>query len=128
MDPLTFIERGESAWELLDARAIVTLDQLRDKFGPLTVNTWHTNESHPTRGFKYRGFRPWTCPEGAKFSQHKYGRAFDCSSRRVTAEEMRQYILEHHDDFPFINCLELDVDWLHFDTRNVTQRIKLVRP
>ena len=33
-----FKDRGEKAWELLDDRLLITLDRLRERYGPMTVN------------------------------------------------------------------------------------------
>jgi len=37
--PAVFDARGERAWELLDERMLITLDKLRERYGPVTVNT-----------------------------------------------------------------------------------------
>lgn len=42
--PAIFEARGEKAWELLDERLLITLDRLRDRFGPITVNNWHSGK------------------------------------------------------------------------------------
>lgn len=106
-------DRGESALELLDPRAVQTLDQLRDQFGKITVNDWSWGGNN-----QWRGLRTIQCPIGAKYSQHHYGRGFDCTFHETTTETVRQFILANPDRFPFITFVELDTPHLHFDVRN----------
>jgi hypothetical protein len=125
--PSIFEARGERAIELLDLEALVTLDLLRDRYGTLTVNDWHW-EGH----FTESGLRHPDTETGAKFSQHKFGRAFDCKFRRTTPREVFDDILEHDELFPKLTVLE-NVEhtptWLHFDTRNHGRRgIWVVNP
>lgn len=98
---------------LFDERALQTLQALRDKFGACTVNNYH----RVAGGNQYRGYRPLTCPVGATRSQHKLGRAFDCSFASVSAEEVRQYVLAHPHEFEHISAIEAKVNWFHFDVR-----------
>jgi hypothetical protein len=107
--------RGQRAWELIDARAAESLQVLRDHFGPCMVNNWHEG-GH----LQERGLRPSSTTQGAVYSQHKYGRAFDCSFRNATPREVFDEIRKDPSKFPLITVLE-DVQytptWLHFDTR-----------
>ena len=120
--PKVYAERGELAWELLDEKALVTLDQLRKKLGRTTVNN-----------YKFGGDREWSglrtpdSPYYSKYSQHSFGRAFDCIFEKVTAEEARQYIKLYPEIFPYLNSIEEEVSWLHFDVRNCV-RIKTYSP
>ena len=104
---------GEKAWQFFDVSLLETLDQLREHFGSLTVNTWKWGGHLSQRGlrsFDYGGI--------GNRSLHKLGKAIDCSSKVHSSEDMRQYILNNQEQFPHIRGLELDVSWLHFDTRN----------
>lgn len=115
-------DRGKSAWELLDDRLLITLDQLRDEYGSITINNW-----------KWYGNREWSglrTPDSdwyRPYSQHTFGRAADCIFNEVDVEKVRKDILNDPDKFPCINFIELDTDWLHFDVRNCT-RIKAYSP
>ncbi len=116
VSPDVFNDRGMAAWELLDERALITLDALREEFGPCTVNDWCWGGQ-----FKYSGFRESDCSVGAKYSQHKLGRAFDCKFRDTDAETVRQVVLRCRNElFPHISGIELNVSWFHFDVRNHT--------
>jgi len=127
--PEVFADRGEKAWALLDARVLITLDQLREKFGPIIVNNWHL-EKMPDwcpNLREWSGLRTEHSPWGTGYSQHRFGRAADCIFRDVLAEEVRQYIFDNLNEFPFINSIELGTSWLHFDVRNCN-RIKTYTP
>ena len=110
-------QRQYLLWMLFDIEALQTLDLLRARYGPCTVNDWRWGGS-----FQFSGWRPWTCPEGAKLSQHKFGRAFDCKFQRVSAEEVREDVIRSQGDeaFAFIHRIEAfdGMGWFHFDTGN----------
>ena len=86
--PDIFDARGEAAWELLDLRALVTLDALRERFGPCIVNNWHVGGP-----LRESGLRNPLTSTGACYSQHKFGRAFDCKFRHADPREVYQRIM-----------------------------------
>jgi len=110
--------RGDKAWELLDKNALIALDAVRDAFGAITVNNWHIGGKR-----NWSGLRTSDSPYYSPYSQHSFGRAFDCIFATRTAAQVRQAILNNRDDFPLVQAMELDTSWLHFDVRN-THRIK----
>lgn len=117
--------RGEAAWELLDPRLLASLDRLRAFFGPISINNWMWGG-----GRTESGLRSALTSTGARYSQHKYGRASDCHFKQVTPQEAYERILANPEDFPLVTCLEhIDAtpSWLHVDVRNC-ERIKVVRP
>lgn len=106
--------RGSKSLQLLDSRALFTLDQLREKFGSCTVNT-------PWNGtFNESGLRTKDCKYFKPYSQHSFGRAFDCKFSSIDAWSVREYICKHPKEFPFITFLEEGegISWVHFDVRN----------
>jgi hypothetical protein len=113
--PQVFKDRGEKAWQLLDDRMLITLDRLREKYGSMTVNNWKWGGDR-----EWSGLRTSDSPYYSKYSQHSFGRAADVIFKHITAEEVRQAILENPDDptFELINSFEEGVSWLHFDVRN----------
>lgn len=125
--PEVFHDRGERAWELLDPRAVFTLQQLRNRFGKIRVNDWYWNGK-----YKESGLRTFDTETGATLSQHKFGRAFDCKPHEVAAKAMYAYVLEHENAFPHLTTVE-DIEatptWLHIDVRNnATPGIRVVKP
>lgn len=114
--PQVYADRGEKAWELLDERALRTLDALRDEFGSCTVNNWHIGGSR-----KWSGLRTASCGVGTEYSQHRFGRAFDCIFSDISAQAVRSIVLRTRKEmFPYISGMELNVTWFHFDCRNHT--------
>lgn len=106
-------ERGNKAWSLLDDRALITLDQLREQFGKATVNNWAWKGTR-----QWSGLRTEKSPYGTAYSQHRFGRAFDVLFSEATADEVREYVLSHEDEFQYITGIELGVSWFHFDCGN----------
>ena len=116
VEPTIYRERGERAWELLRPEALMTLDAMRDKFGPLEVNNWYNGGERDEAGLRRFG-----TGTGAEFSMHKYGGAFDPKPKAVTVREMYDYVLAHPDEFPHIRAVEniaATPTWMHFDVRN----------
>ena len=113
--PAVFAKRGEKSWELLDERLLITLDKLRKRYGPMTVNNYYWGKDR-----EWSGLRTSDSPYYSRFSQHTFGRAADCLFQNLSAEQVRQDILADplNDDFKLIGSIELGVSWLHFDVRN----------
>jgi hypothetical protein len=112
---------------------IRTLDNLREFFGAqVTVNNGAEFSQHIRALDNLREFfgAQVKVNVGAEFSQHRLGNAFDCDIKGVPAEQARQVILDQpdHPQFALINCIEGNVNWLHFDCRNIPDRIRIVYP
>jgi hypothetical protein len=124
VDRKTFELWGEKSWMFLKPDALISLDQIRKYFNkPTWVNNWVVGGP-----FQWRGFRPPYCDVGAIYSQHRFGNAFDLDVEGMEAHEVRQVILNNEDHFLMIMCLEINISWVHFDLRNIPDRIKLVKP
>lgn len=110
-----FNDFGTRAWQFLDTKALVTLDRLRVRYGKAYVNTYSFGGA-----LQWRGLRTQDSSYYSPTSQHSFGRAFDVTFETVTAEEVRQEIMARSGlpALEMITAIELDVDWLHFDTRN----------
>ena len=122
--PKVFQDRGERAWQLLDTRLLITLDKLRNRFGPMTINNYYWGKDR-----EWSGLRTPDSPYYSAYSQHTFGRAADCLFRDKMTEAVRGEILANPDDpdFMLIGSIELGVSWLHFDTRNC-DRIMTYKP
>jgi len=128
--PKLYRDLGQRCWRYMDDRALRTLDALREFFGPAYCNTWHWWEMGKKVGgarFDSRGLRPFNDPDGATYSDHKFGDAFDLQFVRFSADHVRKYILGHPDEFPYITILEDDVNWLHFSVGN-EDAILIIKP
>ena len=114
VDEETYNKYGDRSIWFIDDRIIQSAQTLRTALDiPLTINNWHIGGDR-----NYSGLRPHDAPVGSQRSQHKFGRALDIISPRMTAQEMRDYIMSHQYDFPFITTIEDKVSWLHIDCRN----------
>lgn len=104
----------DELWCLIDDNLKEVLDFIREYIikAPLTCNNWHLEGERVTSGYRDRN-----CPVGAKYSQHKEGRAADLICSEYTAEQMRQMILASQCDLPHYIRMEDGVDWLHVDTK-----------
>ncbi len=120
--PSIYKQRGERSLSLIDDRVLITLDQLRRVLGPCTVNDWCFGGR-----FEQSGLRTDECKAYSPTSQHTFGRAMDCKFRDHTAEEVRQFVINSKETFPFITFIETDVSWFHFDVRN-GERLTLWSP
>ena len=115
--PQTYADLGEEmCWRLLDEPMLRTLDTFREQFGPITINNWSSGGP-----YKESGLRDLLTPTGAKYSQHKFGRAFDCKFKDLSPAAASAFILANPTKFPLLTTLE-DVrftpTWLHADSRN----------
>lgn len=108
---------------LLDNRLLNADQQLRNKFGSVTINNWWgLNDVEYREGrkagiiFNERGFRKDTTSVGAGLSQHKYGRGSDKIFKNATSDEVREYIKKNYLTLG-ITCIEDKVTWVHSDVR-----------
>ena len=110
-----YLARGEKAWELIDDRVISTIDTLKERFpkGTMTINNWLWGGDR-----EWSGLRTSDSPYYSWTSQHSFGRAIDAVFSAYEVEEVRQDIIDNPEVYPYIKGLELEVSWLHIDTRN----------
>jgi hypothetical protein len=126
-------ERGERAWALMDDRILMGADWLRGIFGPAVING-----KYGGKVFTESGLRDPLTTTGAKWSQHKFGRALDLKFTRATAKEVYDYILANQPEARAngITCVEdiaFTPTWLHIDCRKLPETfpangILIVRP
>lgn len=117
-------------WRLMDSRALWTIVQLRNLFGPMTMNDYLWGGNNKNRGFrdpislidldKYNETGVISASWSSFTSQHCFGRAGDSKFKKILAEEVRQYIIQNSgkEEFKFITAIEKEVSWFHFDIRN----------
>ena len=115
------VHNANIVWLYMDPRVTVTADRLRKRYGTAIMNTWGLSEkSRELYGtHQWRGWRPRNCPVGAELSQHKMGTAADMAFVHVSAEAIREDILNDpfNETFEYITAIEMSVSWLHFDVR-----------
>lgn len=125
VDKPTFDQWGDRAWQFFNPLLLMSLDALREFYGVgITVNNWYWEGR-----FSQRGLRNPSSTVGATFSQHRLGNAIDCDVKGIDPKKVREDIVLYKDTlFPYINCLEGNINWVHFDCRNIENRIMWVYP
>jgi hypothetical protein len=108
---------GERAWTLMDERILRGADWLREMFGPCTING-----KFGGKGFTESGLRDPFTKTGAKFSQHKFGRALDLKFHKVTCKEVYEYIIRNpgqarENGITTVEDIAFTGTWLHIDCR-----------
>lgn len=117
-----YSERGENSIYLIDERIIILAQLFRTRYGKITINNWHTGGS-----YNESGLRVPDTSTGAKYSQHKYGRAIDLKFADFTPEEIYKDVLKNSEMFyeKGLRCMEniaATPSWLHIDVR-VTDKV-----
>lgn len=114
--PDVYAARGEAAAQLMDIRIVNVAQWLRNKTGKsIIINSWASGGQ-----YKESGLRNFETSTGAKWSQHKFGRALDLKVQGVEAEEVRQLIRNNWAELKEIGltCIEKDTPtWVHIDCR-----------
>jgi hypothetical protein len=119
--PTIIAERGERAWSLMDDRILRGADWLREMFGPAVINGRFGGKVFTESGLR----DPFTAT-GAKFSQHKFGRALDLKFTRVTAKEVYEYIIRNPGEarangITTVEDIAFTGNWLHIDARKLPE-------
>jgi len=109
------VNLGDEAWELFDEKLLITLDRMRNVYGPMTINNWaHGGE------ITWSGLRTIECPYYNALSQHSFGRAVDIVFENFSTCEVEQDILSGPNlkEFEHITTVMYGEDYLHIDVRN----------
>lgn len=106
---------GAGALKFVDRGMALCIDRLRDTVGPIVINDWHI-------GGKYfeSGVRLPISNTGARYSQHKFGRAFDLKPKSISLQQLYQHITQNATRYPQITAIENPLHtptWLHVDGR-----------
>ena len=124
VDKNTYEARGEKAWQLFDDRVLRLADFLREKFGPMVCNTWHTGGGTQWRGIRFPDSNVYS-----PYSQHSFGRGLDLLPTQHSAEYIRTWLKANWEElglgFPI--TIEEDVSWLHVDVRQADYPVNTFR-
>lgn len=126
--PQIFKAWGQRCWEFLDPRLLLTLDQLRVRYGSIYLNNWDAGGA-----LESCGLRPFSSAVGAAMSQHKFGRAGDTHYNGKTPQEVYDDILANAHLFPELRRVEDIVStpaWIHVDVAQhaQAQQVWIVKP
>lgn len=131
IDPSIYATRGERSINLMDYRIIKFTQWLRELTGaPIIVNNWASGGQ-----YKESGLRRANTMTGAKWSQHKYGRAVDLKCSTMKPRELFDVILKY-EDYVIKEQLCTTIEntlftptWLHCDCRYTgMDKILIVNP
>jgi len=121
---------GTASQWFLDPRMLDLAQFYRDYFeAPVRVNDWHYGGD-----FTERGFRVPDTNTGARLSQHKFGRAFDCNVEGYTPDEVRREIKQNEKLFmekglTTLESGDIATTWVHSDIRSTDRNsIFIVTP
>lgn len=129
VDPVTYSERGENSIHLIDDRIITLAQYFRTLYGATTINNWHNGGQ-----YKESGLRRSDTSTGAKYSQHKFGRAVDLKFSDTTVQKVYQDIMDNKQMFynaglRVVENISATPTWLHIDVRNTeVKSIVIVNP
>lgn len=121
-----FYATPEKLFRCFDPKVLLTADLLRKRYGRCVVNNWTAfseadhNDLSQKHIFRFSGFRPWDCEEGATLSEHRLFRALDCKFAETSPEEIWEDMQRCIDrkEFEHIQRIEAfdGMSWFHFDT------------
>jgi hypothetical protein len=126
VDPITFEKFGSSSWMFIDIRLLETLLILRKNIDKsISINNWKWNGSFQERGLrsniKHILYNK-TINKKLYLSAHIMGKGIDFDVEAMTAEEVRNWIIENEDLFPYKIRLEHKfhktgkvISWVHLD-------------
>lgn len=129
--PEIYSVRGSKSIALMDNRIIEGVTLLRKYANvPFTVNNWAVGGNRDESGLRLPNTRT-----GAKWSQHKYGRAVDIVPRGMTVRQLFAILKAHEDEFvskcliTTVEDVNVTLSWLHVDCRYTgMNELLIVRP
>ena len=104
---------GDRSFDFLNPLLPITIQALRDEFGPIVINDWLWDGEFVNSGLRY----PMS-QFGAKLSAHKFGTAADLKFLDADPIQVQAYIHSHPEDYLYITRLEdanITKTWLHVE-------------
>ena len=121
---------GKNWTYFIDKKIVEVAQRLRNQFGPITIN-----DKYIGGNYNLSGYRPFDCGIGAKYSQHKFGRALDLKFlEQIEPSAVLAYILNHEREFLNIGLTRVEdtnftPSWLHIDCAYTgINTIKIIKP
>jgi len=108
-------KHGARAWKFLDYRLLYALLIIREGLGRrITVNSGR-RQQRGLRTIVQQMIKNYFYKDRLYLSAHLLGKAVDFDVEGMTAKEVRAWIVDNADLFPFKIRLENLVSWLHLD-------------
>lgn len=128
VDKKTFSRWGYASYRFINPNILKAADWLRERLGKITVNDWKWGGNS-----QWRGLRTTDSDYYLQYSAHSFGDALDISFQDHSAQYVRDYIVEHWDEFVEETgitsiTLEKDVSWVHISAQNNKQGINFFSP
>ena len=116
--PETYEKFGNRAIRYIDQRLIATLNAIRDYVNtPMTINNYKFGGDRIGSGLRLPGSK-----YHSMYSAHSHGMAFDAVGN-FDYDQIRQDIMDKEDELlPHPVRLEMDINWLHVDVMNETDK------
>jgi len=118
---------GKQAFTFLDPRQVINMDWIREKLDlPVYVNNYKWGGHQTQSGVRCnlcRLVKDKTDNNEVYVSAHIQGQADDFSVKGMTADQVREWIIEHKEDLPYNIRLEANVEWIHMDCRDWGKKI-----
>lgn len=120
----TYNRYGKNAWKFIDIRLLHALLIIRQGIGkPITVNNWFFGGKFTQRGLRtnlQQIFKNYFKRGVLYLSAHVMGKAIDFDVEGMTANEVRIWLIQNEDLFPFKIRLEQRlkgryINWVHLD-------------
>lgn len=120
--PKLYKSRGVNALSYVDPAVISVAQHLRHRFGPITINNWHTGGRYKDSGVRLT--------YGSRTSAHMFGKALDLKFGNATVKEVYDYILANQTVMYALGLRRMEhisctPTWLHIDTLETTSTEKV---
>jgi hypothetical protein len=110
-----YILCGDMSIALIPLEELITVVTLRKELDrAMYINTWCFPKM---KRFDGRGYRDLLEETGSLGSQHRIAKGWDYDVVGMTAQEVRDFIIENQNKFPHIRRLEDGVSWTHHDSK-----------
>lgn len=124
VSPKVYKKYGEGAWQFLCPRLLHTVLIVRKELGkPMTINTWAFGGKFSQRGLRSNlgSIFMSKFKKGVLYlSGHVLGKAVDFDVKGMTANQVRDWLVENADKLPYKIRLENKlkgkyISWVHLD-------------
>lgn len=121
----TYKKHGERAWKFFDDDLLLTLLIIRKHINkPITINNWFWGGKFSQRGLRtivMQLVKNFFLKGKLYLSAHLFGKAVDFDVEGMTANEVRQWIIDNQHLLPVKVRLERKlrgkyINWVHLDT------------
>ena len=120
----TYKKYGRTAWKWIDKDLLETMLIIRQTIGrPITINNWHVGGKYSQRGLRtivQQLVKNYFYKGSLYLSAHLFGKAVDFDVKGMTANEVREWLIDHKEILPHKIRLENKlkgkyISWVHLD-------------